>query len=69
MMKRVNVLGKVDFSSTNVCAILGNFTADGVDIIYKNLPANVLNFEHVDLKRSNANEPATEPVKRGKYVR
>jgi hypothetical protein len=69
MMKRVNVLGKVDFSSTNVCAILGNFTADGVDIIYKNLPANVLNFEHVDLKRNDENESATEPVKRGKYVR
>lgn len=68
-MKRGNVLGKVDFSSGNVCAILGNFTADGVDIIYKNLPANVLNFEHVALQRNEANEPATEPAKRGKYVR
>ena len=69
MMKRESLLGKVDFSSANVCAILGNFTADGVDIIYKNLPANVLNFEHVDLNRKNDREVTTEPRKRGKYVR
>lgn len=68
-MKRESLLGKMDFSSSNVCAILGSFTADGIDIIYKNLPANVLSFEHVDLNTKGEGEVKAAPRKRGKYVR
>ncbi|SNB47822.1 hypothetical protein [Geobacter sp. DSM 9736] len=67
--KRGSVIGGVDFGSTNVCAILGNFTADGLDIVYKNLQARVLNFEHVDLGLSDRGEVQKATLKGGKYVR
>lgn len=66
---REKIVGDVDFSTTNVCAILGNFTPDGIDIVYKNLHARVLNHEHVNLDLSDNGEVKKASVKRGKYVR
>lgn len=63
------LIGDLDFGATNVCAILGNFTPDGMNIVYKNLQARVLRQEHVNLDLSDNGEVKKASVKRGKYVR
>lgn len=66
---REKLVGSVDFGTANVCAILGTFTPDGIDIVYKNLQARVFHQEHVNLDLSDKGEVKKESVKRGKYVR
>lgn len=67
--KRGNPTAGLDNSTTRICAILGSFTAGGIDIVYRDLQMPVLNLDNIDIDCCDRIRVKKASGKRGKYVR
>ncbi len=67
--KRSNLTAGHHIGTTKICAILGSFTADGIDIVYRDLQMPTLHLENIDLDCSDGMKVKKAAGKRGKYVR
>jgi hypothetical protein len=67
--KRGNPTTGLKGGTTKICAILGSFTAGGIDIVYGDLQMPALGLEDIDLDFCDRIKVDKVSGKRGKYVR
>ncbi len=67
--KRSNLMRVGDSSGPKICAILGNFTDEGIDIVCRELQEQMPHLVDISLDCSITRTITKTSGKRGKYVR